>query len=296
MAPITRRIVEGTPWYMRVGNFMARRGYPGAWRYKGVIEKLGLMNVIARYEVTGPHGSTILETPLYNSSAAFDQWDMENYESSVIRAMQLSAKAMGGDVCLIDCGAQIGLISARACVHCPEIKEVVSFEPNAEYYEFLVKNLGRLQVTSRSFQAAVADYRGHARLLRLPAYGDAGNYIELADDGPIVVMRIDDLDLPTGSHLILKLDVEGGEYAAVSGARRTISEAEEFTLIAELHPAVIKRTGIHPFEIVSLLYDIRPCFVRIAERPTVVVPRDRDGFCSLIGKINENLICSSLEF
>jgi hypothetical protein len=79
------------------------------------------------------------------------------------------------------------------------------------------------------------------------------------------VVTIDSLPAPSPANLVIKLDVEGGEMAALRGAVRTISAAPCVIAALEAHPDVVARTGIDPSRCLRLLASIRPFEFMVGE-------------------------------
>jgi hypothetical protein len=90
-------------------------------------------------------------------------------------------------------------------------------------------------------------------------------FLQPAVDGPITVTTIDSLADKISENLALKLDLEGGELAALRGASRTISEAANVVVAIEAHPDVTARTGIDPVECLRFLASLRPFRFSVSE-------------------------------
>lgn len=73
----------------------------------------------------------------------------------------------------------------------------------------------------------------------------------------------------------MKIDVEGGELAAIRGAMRTISQSRTVIVALEAHPSVVRRTGVDPVHCLRLLSSFRPFHYYCSEgesRSTPVLP------------------------
>jgi len=135
----------------------------------------------------------------------------------------------------IDCGANIGIYTARAAGIVGERGKVISIEPGDLSFTRLSRNVdlnGFSQV--ELVRKAISDQKSTARLY----HADGGPvafslaYKEGAEFEEVETTTID--DLMAGAEVdradCLKLDVEGFELAALRGARNTLSR---------MHPTVI---------------------------------------------------------
>jgi hypothetical protein len=138
----------------------------------------------------------------------------------------------------------------------------------------------------------VADFVGRSRLVA-PAYDRSEHawYLERDDAGPIEVTTLDalGLQLPAESRLVLKLDLEGGEFAAVRGAQQTLRAASRWLVLLEAHPLVARRTGIDPVSVLCELGGLRAINVELAEMPDAVL-HGMGSFFSQFGNRTVNLI------
>ncbi|MDX6583439.1 MAG: hypothetical protein QOI10_2623 [Solirubrobacterales bacterium] len=135
-----------------------------------------------------------------------------------------------------------------------ELEAALLFEPDPRNYERLLETVSGLAPEVRSrvrcFQAGLADRDGDARL---DALGSEGSAIADAGDQPVEVRRIDSVlgDDPTGE-IVVKLDVEGSEEAAIRGGERTITSTAPIVVACLYHrPADLWRIPL-------LLHHYRP--------------------------------------
>ena len=115
------------------------------------------------------------------------------------------------------------------------------------------KNLEQLPFPTQAIPKGVADFEGRGTLMSPDDGMDfAGNFMQRSGNGAIPITTIDSLPI-RNANLCLKIDVEGGELAALKGAEQTIRSANSIVVGLEAHPSVVKRTGIDPVECLRLL-------------------------------------------
>ena len=244
-------------------KFMMRYRMRGAWRLFEFLKKRGYFDKkVIRYEI----GSGIsVHVPIFRPERRWDRFDLVHYEPELIGRLVDEARASDGPLTIIDCGADLGLVSMLLTSRLARVSRVIAFEPSDDEIALLKKNLAGLRVASEVIHAAVSDYTGRGELRR-PAY-DAYNqarYVEHAAHGGFEVLTLDSLKLQ-GQDLLIKIDVEGGEQAVVRGARRTIAGAPRVIVATEAHPLVAARTGIDPISVLQELEAIRPFGFTVCE-------------------------------
>jgi FkbM family methyltransferase len=278
------------PWYFRFARFLERRSIRGGARLLREARKRGLLDRLAVYSL----GQIQLRVPLWRPCNAWTEDDVREYEA---RLMDAIAQTIHGwsDVTLVDCGADIGTISAHLVSRCPNISTVVAFEPNAAAYHVLAENLRNMNLRANARHAAVGSFNGQGKLVQSPLDPSAhAMFIEPAMDGDIAVQRIDDLDLPAGSSVLIKIDVEGSEAAVVEGALRTIRDAGAVVVAFEAHPRVTRRTGEDPVRVMRALRSVRPDMTFVVDTvPIQPLGDDRPLFEQLPPDRVYNVIASS---
>lgn len=225
------------------------------WKLRGGyrLGRLASRGCVVEYDLgNGFH----LTVPLYREDNRLGRDEILSYEAQLLGCMSSAASPMR-DATLIDCGADIGMMSIMLRRQIPAIGHVVAFEPNAEVLPYLSRNLSMLPCPSLMIGHAVGKINGSGRLMRPEVDpSDHARFLVPDPDGGIRVITIDSLSL-TGD-IILKIDVEGGEYAVLEGALATIRQAPHCVISLEAHPAVAERTGRDPLEPLRLLRSIRP--------------------------------------
>ncbi len=252
---------------------MVRRRIRGGHKLLGAARVLGLLDCLVEY----PVGKGVsLGVPLWRGDNDWDEQDIDDYEAGLFQFLAGAVRKWDGGLTLIDCGADIGIFSAKLLALCPDIQKVIAFEPNAEVFPILRENLSRLPIPAEARAEAVGDSSGRARLER-PEYDPSDHARFAVPDvlGDVPILRIDDLDLPMSGGLVLKVDVEGGELGVLTGARRTLERADRFAVTLEAHPEVTNRTCVDPLELVRFLQGLRPCQAYVSERPEIEVETGR---------------------
>lgn len=160
---------------------------------------------------------------------------------------QMMKLSLTGKV-FVDCGANIGyytLLAARRGAEC------WAFEPNARNVWFLLRNLALNQLEAKVYPYAVAD---RERVMFYNGNEGNGQVEEYAGQMPTVgqeVIRTVTLDdvLDGVAVDVIKLDIEGAEWLALSGAPRVLQRRP--TLFLEFSPSGLQ--GISKVEPLDLL-------------------------------------------
>lgn len=270
----TYRVVHTPPLILRIAYFLQKNGIRGGYYLEGKARSMGWFDVLVRVELAR---GVKIDIPAYTDSYHLDH--VKQYEHKPVNLIQSHFSSSDQPVILLDCGADIGVLSALLVSTSDCIKKVIAFEPNARSFSRLAGNLNLLPVEAEAKNMAVANFSGMAEL-RHPDHdaGDHAAYIEPSAEGDIPVIKLDDLDLPEGYRLICKIDVEGGELAVLEGALKTLSSSEGYCVVFEAHRDQVKRTGIDPLKLVSLLGSIRPCKTVVAEAPDHEIDLNRPFF------------------
>jgi FkbM family methyltransferase len=182
------------------------------------------------------------------------------YEPAVRRFLR--GELRRGDV-VLDVGANIGVHALTVAKRLQELGggRVVAFEPAADCLTKLTAAAERNGLQVEVVPAALGERRRYAALRADSRYDDADAGVRsLYGDGDVVqevpVLRLDDWarenDLTRLD--VVKLDIEGGEIAALSGAAHTLTRLQPRALLVEdkradlsarLH-AVLDELGYRP--------------------------------------------------
>lgn len=150
-------------------------------------------------------------------------------------------RMMPGEV-LYDVGANVGVYTLYAA---SKGVKVYAFEPEAENYALLCKNIALNNLDAEAYCLAISDKSGLNRLHLSTREVGRSCHSFASPVGPdlnerkgptqgAVGMRIDDLNLPPANHI--KVDVDGLEWNVIKGALKTLDRPELKTVQIELGP------------------------------------------------------------
>ncbi len=168
----------------------------------------------------------------------------EMWEENVYRI----PPSLGHDVFVVDCGANIGAFTAYVCEHADNVR-AVCVEPDPWNRDILVKNLEALKQGTGALQhydvvpAALWWESGEGHMFIGSDKGEPGGAHlirggeRLADSISVDTITLHDLLSPHAKIDVLKMDIEGGEYAAFHQYRgsRILSAVDYFCM--EYHSA-----------------------------------------------------------
>jgi len=215
---------------------------------------------VVRHEIS--HGYSVY-VPIYRPER-WDREDLLHYEHDLIDTLVRVASA-SDSLTIVDCGADLGLVSIKLASRLGTVVKIVAFEPSQEAFPILEKNLRGLPFQCEAFQMAVSDFTGQGALMS-PNY-DASHharYLAPVAQGGFPVATIDSLSLEP-ANLLIKIDVEGGETGVVRGGIHTIKSARSVVISVEAHPKVFARTSIDPICVLQEIAAIRPFRFTVSE-------------------------------
>jgi FkbM family methyltransferase len=179
-----------------------------------------------------------------------------------------------------DVGAHIGFYSLLAAREAPHAS-VVAFEPDPYNAAALRMNIKRSGVRNvRVVERAVADRAYRASFRQNDATTGNSLIPRVVGVGPARDIEVDTTTLDaelgdlSGRRLLLKLDVEGAERLALSGAAGSLRDAAAVTAIVELHPAALREAGTTPRELVADLETLGLAPQYLDEASHSVIPLD----------------------
>jgi FkbM family methyltransferase len=165
---------------------------------------------------------------------------------------------------VLDVGANVGLFTALAMNECPG-GCVASIEPHSETLTYLRRTISANVRDGNAdcvlFDCAAADKTGSVALF-MNAENKADNRLyraaELASSEVVRERTIDDMlaEAGIGNVDIIKIDVQGGESAALRGAKKTIAASPKLTLLTEFWPdGILQATGEDAEHYLDMLRD-----------------------------------------
>lgn len=153
-----------------------------------------------------------------------------------------------GKVAFIDVGANVGCYSVFFGIQ-DFVEEVITFEPLETCFEEIKKNilLNKLQFKTKLFPVAVSDKIGNDSFIKISDYaGDGGlTSTYLLDGSKKEVIQVQTVTLDSAvvfrdRNIVIKMDIEGHEFAALRGARNLLCSNSGF-LQVEIHSMSVYR-------------------------------------------------------
>jgi FkbM family methyltransferase len=175
-------------------------------------------------------------------------------------------KVLAPGMTFADAGANDGLYAMFAARRVGPAGAVLAFEPSTREFERLQDNLRLNEITNvRAFRTALGRETGVATL-RTAAAEHAGQNtlgqfvyagVECARLEQVPVERLDDVVAREGVPApdVIKMDVEGAEFAALLGARGTL-EANHPLLLLELNDEALWQQQSSAAEVLGFLRDV----------------------------------------
>jgi FkbM family methyltransferase len=177
--------------------------------------------------------------------------------------MKLVASLLKPGMKVVDAGANIGLYSLLAAKCVGEGGRIWSFEPSQTTYGLFLDNLALNGVTRvAAHRLALSDSKGELILRSEQGFGDLYrhlDYMEGTKTGDAVeTVRVIPLDDFADAQNIgpidfLKIDVEGGEFCLLKGARRLLSQSPNVIVMFESEEDWCQRSGCKPEDSFELL-------------------------------------------
>jgi FkbM family methyltransferase len=258
------KFLNERPLLFRVAKGMVRHHIRGGRRLFTFLDRFGyLKKKVIKYCLKKNY---CVYVPAYRPER-WDRTDLVCYERNLVAALVGAALECTGPLTIVDCGADIGLISVALAAELNQVSKIVAFEPSNEAFPILQKTLAGLPFQAEAIQVGVSDFTGRGEL-RSPPYDTSHHaryLVQVAKAGfPVTTVDALSLELEAKS-LLLKIDVEGGEIGVIRGASQSLAKAQKAIISVEAHPKVFSRTGIDPITILREIAAIRPFQFTVAE-------------------------------
>lgn len=195
----------------------------------------------------------------------------------------------------LDVGANHGSFSVVAARCVSTAGAVIAFEPQPGLAQLLERSLAASTTDTVQVHRVACGEKPGTATLHVPHRhsGSASVHGGTSDNHghttfTVPIACIDDLveldRLP--GRVVMKLDVEGNELAALRGAHRLISERHP-TIVFELNPTTLARAGHAGHDLLALLGGFGYAFATIVDYPTCMPVDDIDV------SISRNLVAMS---
>jgi FkbM family methyltransferase len=182
----------------------------------------------------------------------------KTYEPNVTRI--LNERVRPG-MTVLDVGANIGYHSLLMSVLIGREGRCIAIEPNPWNVKLLLanKNLNRFEQLE-ILQAAAGNAWGVLQLNAMYSNGvvspvNAKSIQEISQRETVLSLKIDGILPPDVRVDVIKIDVEGSEFNALSGALRCI-ENDHPLIISEFQPFGLRGSGVTPEEYLTFLTDL----------------------------------------
>ncbi len=168
---------------------------------------------------------------------------------------------------ILDIGANVGLYSLLGSELVGPEGRILSFEPEPNTYEVLLKNLSVNRINNVSALPMALSERNGMVVLAVPEevkakfeYGDSYLSMKPADDdkspAAIPCRRLDEVlvEMNIAKVDVIKLDVEGAEYLCLCGAERLLKGVQKPVILLECDEILSRRFGHSVFDTLLLLH------------------------------------------
>jgi FkbM family methyltransferase len=149
-----------------------------------------------------------------------------------------------------DVGANLGYFTLLAAASLKNTGQVVAFEPGPSAYACLTENISRNPFTNiLTYQVAASDREGDAVLYSVQGQPDGRANLFRPGAGQTESTKVRAVTLDSwrkrqvlAKPAFIKLDVEGAELAALTGARETLATGDPLLLV-EMKEAIFQSLG-----------------------------------------------------
>ncbi|KKT29432.1 MAG: Methyltransferase FkbM family [Candidatus Azambacteria bacterium GW2011_GWC2_45_7b] len=159
---------------------------------------------------------------------------------------------------VVDIGAHIGYFARVLSKLVGRAGAVYAFEPDEANFKMLKSNTEHLK-NVKTYQLAVSDRRGSVDFYL--SGGRSGNHSTIAgvvlDQKKVTVEAVDldsfFVDAKIQRVDFIKMDIEGGEPAALAGMKNVILKSGNIILVSEFAPAWLRKAGVEPLNYLNNL-------------------------------------------
>jgi FkbM family methyltransferase len=172
--------------------------------------------------------------------------------------VSLLKASISSGMTVVEGGAHMGYVTLQSARAVGPSGRVLAFEANPRAVPVIERNLAENGLAERVtiVPLALADARGRHAFF-LSGGGDTSSLFEPDGESERIDVAVTALDSwldPTVRVDVVKLDIEGGETAALRGMRETLARAgPDLVVFAECNPSMLERSGSSTSELVELL-------------------------------------------
>jgi FkbM family methyltransferase len=163
---------------------------------------------------------------------------------------------------IVDIGANIGYYTLLVAELVGKNGKVFAFEPDDDNYGLLVKNIETNKCNNVvPVKKAISNKAGTAMLFLSPDSKDSHRFCDFECGGEwinVEVITLDEFFENYDSQIqidVIKMDIEGGEAAALQGMNDIIRRNSDLKIITEFCPKCIRDFGYSPTEFLIKLID-----------------------------------------
>jgi FkbM family methyltransferase len=225
------------PELIAVASWLGLRGILRNWYYRWSRPPDGILQI----QAAGITAEFCVHTP--EELRMLGKAESGHWEQDVLEF--LVHKLSDGGV-VYDIGSNIGLYAIFLAKAVGDKGQVIAFEPEAQSHRRLQENLELNALKNvRTFQVALGDYKGEAKLyfsdgdllfanLIRPRHKNITYQVVKVLEGDRL-RETENLPCPR----VVKIDVEGFEYAVMRGLRATLSDPSCEIVSCEVHPTLL---------------------------------------------------------
>ena len=173
--------------------------------------------------------------------------------------MQLFKEALAPGMVVCDIGAHIGIYSLLAAQRVGREGRVYAFEPDPRTFLYLVRNIERNGFSNIiiPIKKAVSNHEGVLRLhLDEITSGDTSLFHRNTSGRTVEVqsVKLDNFLEGEAKVDIVKLDIEGGELAALEGMESLLKRSNNVKMFVECNPSMLEVAGSNVEQLLEKLY------------------------------------------